>query len=85
MTGSTSTSTSTSVGTGTPQDRNDNHPTAADPCPSRTLGADAPQARPLGDAAAPQVTSPEQAGQAFPEGPNVAPSPWEEEAARGRS
>lgn len=26
-----------------------------------------------------------QLDRAFPEGPNVAPSPWEEEAARGRS
>jgi hypothetical protein len=34
----------------------------------------------------PQVDlSPEQVDQAFPEGPNVAPSPFEEEAARGRS
>ena len=29
--------------------------------------------------------SPEGVDRAFPEGPNVAPSPWEEEAARGRS
>ena len=29
--------------------------------------------------------SPDGVAPAFPEGPNVAPSPWEEEAARGRS
>ena len=127
----------TSIGTGTPQDANENQPSPADPWPSRTLGADAPQARPQApeastftapaglsgsqvqvssDAAQPsppqgppmqgpgQPTPEMEAGtdgplgeegahapdaerisQAFPEGPNVAPSPWEDEAARGRS
>ena len=96
---------STSIGTGGEQDRNENQPTPADPWPSRTLGADAPQARPK--VAEPPLASDEDAnsaevvpsdsalsearpnldhaGTAFPEGPNVAPSPWEVDAARGRA
>lgn len=96
---------STSIGTGTALDANENHPLAADPWPSRTLGADAPagDARRAPPSQPPQAEgqpaegeddaallpgvkpSPEQVGQAFPEGPNVAPSAWEDEAARGRS
>ena len=94
---------SSSIGTGTPQDHNENHPTAADHWPSRTLGGDlanpdAPQkpSLPAQDdvpAEAAQAEAPQADGlsdidrmnEAFPDGPNVAPSPWESEAARGRA
>ncbi len=78
---------STSIGTGTAGDANENLPHPADPWPSRTLGADSPagDARRAAPAQPGQKPDPEKAGQAFPEGPHVAPSPWEQEAARGRS
>lgn len=86
---------SSSIGTGTPQDDNENHPCAQDHWPSRTLGADAAPARPVDDVPA-EATEPSAAQPSppaererikpdFPEGPNVAPSPWEDEAARGRA
>ncbi len=87
----------TRIATGTPQDVNEDVPAPHDPWPSRTLGAYAPAARPApvaddvpaeadyAPSPLPGQADPAPLQEAFPEGPNVAPSPWEEEAARGRS
>jgi hypothetical protein len=84
----------TSVGSGTPNDRNEN-PAPSDGYPSRTFGAESsPPAVPAAPAApltqavesdAVDLPSPLDVGSApdIPDGPNVAPSAWEVEAAQG--
>lgn len=82
----------TSVGSGTPNDRNEN-PAPSDGYPSKTFGAESsPPASAVGnpppeavESDAADLPSPlETANMAdMPDGPNVAPSAWELDAARG--
>lgn len=75
-----------SIGSGTPEDSNENHP--QDDSPSKTFGAEG-GGIPAGSGLPGQPVTTEQAINLnnpgnFPDGPNVAPSPWEKDAAEGK-
>ncbi len=92
-------SSNTSIGSGNSGDNNENPP--PDSRPSKTMGAESgAESSPATETAAATsdlLTSPEEvlrdvpaAGvpvdpKAFPDGPNVAPSPWEKDAAEGKT
>ena len=70
-------STNTSVGRGPASGGNENHD--GDPT-SKTMGESALQEPPAGSGA----TQPQAPAESMPGGPNVGPSPWEVDAARGK-
>jgi hypothetical protein len=66
----------TSIGPGPSTGGNENH--GSDGCGNKTLGELSSQVPPSGK------DLPEAVDKAFPDGPNVGPSPWEKEAAQGK-
>jgi len=71
-----SSNTNTSIGPGDDKGGNESH--GSDGCGNKTLG-ELPGPLPAGK------DLPKAADKAFPDGPNVAPSPWEKDAAEGKA
>lgn len=67
---------STSIGPG--ENSGGNEPEQSDGCGNKTFGEQGKQVPPTGNDRV------KQAEEAFPDGPNVGPSPWEKDAAQGK-